>query len=915
MKELWRRLRWFVHRERFEREMDEEMRHHLALKAEERGSMEAANRQFGNVTLMKEKTRAMWTWTLWEQLGQDIRYGLRTMAANKLFTAMAVLSLALGIGANTAIYSFMDAIMIRAMAVRHPEELAIVNWRSKGEPPVIRSHNGSNYDEPGGGMTSPDYPYPAYEFLRDNNKLFSALFGYAYAGRLNLTIEGQAELGEAEYVTGGYFGGLGVTPAAGRLIGPDDDKPGATPVVTITYNFWRRRFGASANAVGKAILINGKPFSIAGVSAPEFFGVRPQNAPAIFIPVHDLQMVDLNPHNDVSARFIDGHFYWIGMMGRLRQGVGLQQAQAALAPQFRQWVNGTATNEKERAALPSLWLQEGGSGVDSLRRQYSKPLYILMAMVGLILTLACANIANLLLARATARQREMAVRLSLGAGRWRVMRQLLTESVLLSLWGGALGVFVGGIGIRALTWLLANGRENFTLRAQLDWRVLSFTLLAALVTGVLFGLAPAMQATRVDITPALKETRASKPRGRKRFGIPFGLSHVLVVSQIAISLLLVAAAGLFVRTLENLHSVNVGFNRENVLLFNLNAAQAGYKDDALKNFYADLQRRFRSIPGVRNATLSHMPLVADSNSTTGVTIPGQPIAEGRGPSTAVMQVGPAFFETMEIPILAGRPIDEHDREGSATVAVVNQVFAEKYFHGDPPMGRHFSLGGRKQGAVDMEIVGLAKTARYSSLKREVPPVVYTSYLQATKLRPVEWMYFELRTAGDPLKLGETVRRIVHEAGPRVPVAEMTTQARRIDQTIVQERTFAELCTCFGVLALVMACVGLYGAMAYTVTRRTSEIGIRMALGAARRRIVWMVLREVLALAGVGLAIGFAAVWETTAFLKSFLFGMKPNDPLALGGAVAILIACAILAGYAPAWRASRIDPMVALRHE
>jgi predicted permease len=602
------------------------------------------------------------------------------------------------------------------------------------------------------------------------------------------------------------------------------------------------------------------------------------------------------------------------MMGRLKTGVSLQRAHAALSAQFHQWVRSTAENEKERAALPALWLQKGGSGVDSLRRQYSKPLYVLMTMVALILAIACANIANLLLARAAARSREMAVRLSLGAGRLRVIRQLLTESLLLSLMGGTLGIVVALLGIRFLTLLLANGRDNFTLGATLDWRVLLFTMLIALATGILFGLAPAIQATKVDITPALKETRAGSSRGRtRRFAIPFGLSHVLVVSQIAVSLLLAAAAGLFVRTLGNLHSIDVGFNRENVLLFNVNAAQADYKDAALKNFYTELHRRFHAIPGVRNSTMTHLPLVSNSNSGTGVIIPGLAKTDGEEPNTSLVQIGPEFFATMQIPILLGRPIDARDREGAHATAVVNEVFAKKFFPGVSPIGRHFGFG--KTNSVDTEIVGVAKNTRYSSLKREIPPVVYLPYLQAGKNRPLEWMYFELRTAGDPLALANTVRRVVRDVDPQVPVADITTQSRTIDATITQERTFANLCTCFAGLALVMACVGLYATMAYAVTRRTSEIGIRMALGAQRLRIIWMVLRQVLILAVVGLAVGFTVAWETTAFLQSFLFGLKPNDPLALTAAVTILIACAFLAGYAPAWRASRIDPMVALRHE
>ena len=906
MKTLWRRLLWFAHRDRFDRELDEEMRHHLALKAEELGSAQAA-RRFGNVTLWKENSRAMWTGTFLEQLGQDIPYALRVWTANKLFFGLAVLSLALGIGANTAIYSFMDAIMIRALPVQHPEQLVILNWRAPKKIPIVRNHMGTSYEDPG-GQTSPNFPYPAYEFLRKNNQVFSTLLGYSAAGRLNLVVDGQAELGEGQYVSGDYFSALGVGPAAGRLIAQEDDRAGAAPVVTISYGFWQRRFGASDVAIGKSILINGRSFVIAGVSAPQFFGVRPQAAPVVFIPIHALGLVDLNRYSDVGARFIGSHFYWIEMMGRLKSGISLRQTGAVLGEQFHQWVAGTAENDKERSVLPALWVQEGGSGVDSLRRQYSKPLFILMTMAALLLTIACANIANLLLARAAARRREMAVRLSLGAGRLRIVRQLLTESLILAVSGGLLGIFVALAGIRSLTLLLANGRDDFTLRAELDWRVLFFTLAIALAAGILFGLAPAVQSTKVDVTPALKEARSANSRTRR-----FGLSHTLVVTQIALSLLLVAVAGLFVRTLGNLHAVDIGFNRENVLLFNINAAQAGYKGTVLTDFYTDLYRRFRALPSVRNATMTQMPLVAGWTSSTGVTIPGLSPPIGERLNTSMTQIGPHFFETMQIPILLGRPLDARDRAGAPLTAVVNEVFAKKYFSGVSLVGRHFGFGG--VNPVDTEIVGVARNTRYNSLKREIPPVVYTSYLQAGKNPPIEQMYFELRTAADPLALANVVRRIVHRAAPSVPVAEMTTQSRVIDSTIVQERTFASLCTGFGALALIMACVGLYATMAYAVARRTTEIGIRMALGALRHRVVWLVLRDVLLLAAIGLALGLVLVFETTAFLKSFLFGLQPNDPIALASAAAILVACAFLAGYIPAWRAARIDPMQALRHE
>jgi predicted permease len=914
--ELWRRLNWFLHRDRFEREIEEEMRHHLALKALEAGSLEAANRQFGNITLFKEESRTMWIGTLWEQLAQDIRYGFRTMAANKLFSAMAIFSLALGIGANTAIYSFMDAIMLRAMPVGHPEELAIMNLRAKADATVMRSRHGSGYAEPGGSVTTPNYPFQAYEFLRDNNHVFSTLFAYCGAGRLNLMADGQAELGVGEFVSGGYFSGLELVPAAGRLISPDDDRPGANLVAVISYGFWQRRFAGDASAIGKQIMADGKSLTIIGVAPQDFFGVRPQSPAEIFIPIRQFGSLDTNQRG-VSNWYFEPHTYWIEMMGRLRPGVTLAQAEAELAPKFHNWVLNSAETDAERVVLPSLWIQEGGSGVDSLRRQYSKPLYVLTAMVGLILLIACANIANLLLALAQARRREMAVRLSLGAGRFRVMRQLLTESLLLSLCAAALGTFFAYLGIRGLTWLLANGRENFTLHATLDWRVLSFTLSAAVATGILFGFAPAIQATQLDVAPALKETRAGSSRTRKhRFGLPFTLSHVLVVSQIAISLLLVAAAGLFVRTLGNLESVNLGFNRENVLLFDLNAAQAGYKESAVKNLYAELRQRFRSIPGVRGATMATVSLVNNSTDGTGISLPGAPPAGRRAPGSSVEMVGSDFFQTMEIPILAGRPVDDRDREGLPSTAVVNEVFAKKFFPGQYPIGRHFiAFGGANTPGTDIEIVGLSKTARYDSLKREIPPVMYLSYLQPIPRWPITAMVFQVRTSGDPLAIAGAIRKIVHDASPQVPVADITTQARQIDGTIVQERTFAELCTCFGALALVMACVGLYGTMAYAVSRRTSEIGIRMALGADRRNIVWMVLRQVLVLSAFGVLIGLVTVWETTAFLKSFLFGLQPNDPLSIGGAVGILVLCGILAGYAPAWRASRIDPMVALRHE
>ena len=844
----------------------------------------------------------MRTWTPFEQLLQDLRYALRAMGANPAFAAMAALSLALGIGANTAIYSFMDAILMRALPVQNPESLVVINWHTKDWPAVAHSFSGSNYRDPRLGMASGTFPFPAYERLRAGNQVCSTIFAFSQAGRLNLQIHGQADLADGQYVSGDYFRGLGVPPAAGRLIDGDDDRAGAPSIAVVSYAYARKRFGDAAAATGQPILINDLPFTVVGVAPPEFYGVNPAGPQDIFLPMHTSLLMDRIYAGDPNAKYVEGNYYWVQMMARLRAGVSISQAQAALATAFQQFVSSTATTDRERADLPLLFLQEGAGGLDNLRRQYSKPLYVLMTLVGLILAIACANIANLLLARATGRRREMALRLSLGAGRPRIVRQLLTESVLLAALGGLLGLAFARWGIQALTLLIANGRENFTLHAGLNWRVLAVAIALSLATGMLFGLAPALQATRVDLTSALRETRAGRTsRGR------VGLSQVLVVSQIAISLLLLIAAGLFVRTLTNLNSVALGFNRENLLLFTINAKQAGYRDDALVRFYASLQARLAGIPGVRGVTASQYALVSQSSSATQADIPGY---TGKDHGTDTLTVAPGFFTTMQIPVLLGREIQERDIGSTAHVAVVNEVFAKTYFGGENPIGRRF--GFNKQ-LPDIEIIGVSKIARYNSLKQDIRPTAYLPYSQ--NLKGLFQLVYEVRAAGDPLGLANTVRQAVHQADARVPVSNVITQARQVDQTIGQERTFAMLCTCFAVLAVLIACVGLYGTMAYNVARRTSEIGLRMALGAQRRRLLWMVLREVLLLAAAGLAIGLPAALAASHVVQSFLFEMKPNDPLALSAAAVVLLAAALAAGYGPAWRASRIDPWVALRHE
>jgi len=890
----------------------EEIELHLAEKAaelqadgmtEERARAEA-RRRFGNVGLKQEESREIWMTRFWSELGQDVRYGCRTMAANKAFSALAVLSLALGIGANTAIYSFMESILLRSLPVADPESLVVLNWHSR--PPqnadkewvhVVHGVQGILWPGDKDAMVSGMFPYAAFETLREENPVFSTLFGYFDGLKSNLAIRGQATSASTEYVTGEYFRGLAVSPAAGRLIGSEDDRPGAAPVAVISFATSQNRFEGPANAIGQPILVDNIPFTVIGVAPPEFFGVDPAAAPDIYLPLHTNLLVD---GAGAARMYGDGNFYWIEMMGRLRPGVSMARAQAVLAPRFHQWVAATATTDGERAKLPALMLNPGAAGLGSLRREYSKPLFVLLMMVGLILAVACANIANLLLARAAARRREMALRLSLGAGRFRVVRQLLTESVTLASLGGALGVLFAIWGVRSLTFLLSNGRENFTLHAELNWNVLGVTAALSVVCGLLFGLAPAIQSTRPDVMPALKNGRGGGPRRRAQ--------HALVVAQIAISFCLLVAAGLFVRTLSKLHSVQLGYSREHILLFSLNARQAGHRDPEIATFYADLRKRFESIPGVSSATLSHASIISAGHA--GATYRGtMKIGAVTIQGASVLVAGPRFLTTMQIPILAGREIDDRDQPGSTPVAVISERLAQTYFGDENPVGRRIAFQDEKR---DFEIVGVSANLRYGGLKEGGSSM--TVFTAASQFSP-DRVTYALRTAGDPLRYVKSVYEIVREEDSRLPVTNVVTQAAEIDRTISQELTFAKLCTGFAVLALLIACVGLYGTMSYSVARQTSEIGIRMALGAQCSAVVWMVLRRVLILTTVGLAISVPAALSASRLVKSFLFDTQPNDPVTLVLAGVVLVSAAILAGYAPARRASRIDPVAALRHE
>lgn len=908
---MLRRLKYWLESARRGETLREEMELHLAEKAADlqadgmtaRRAQAEAHRRFGNAGLKQEESREIWMTQFLSELVQDVRYGFRTMAANKVFSALAVVSLALGIGANTAIFSLMESILLRSLPVADPESLVVLNWQSR--PPqnankewvhVVHGVQGMMWPGDKGTLVTGMFPYGAFETLREENPFFSTVFGYFNGRKRTLGVRGQAMSASTEYVSGEYFRGLAVSPAAGRLIESEDDRPGATPVAVISFAASQNRFGGPPSAIGQPILVDNVPFTVIGVAPPEFFGVDPASAPELYLPLHTSLLVE---GAGAARAFSDANFYWIEMMGRLRPGVSMAQAQAALAPRFHQWVAATATTDGERANLPALLLNPGAEGLGGLRREYSKPLYVLLAMVGLILATTCANIANLLLARAAARSREMAVRLSLGAGRFRVVRQLLTESVMLASLGGAFGILFAIWGVQALTFLFSKGQENFTLHAELNWSVLGVTAALSVVCGLLFGLVPAIQSTRPDVMPALKNGRAGGSRRRTQ--------QVLVVAQIAMSFLILFAAGLFVRTLDKLHSIQLGYARENILLFSLNARQAGHRDPEIATFYTDLRKRFEAIPGVNSASLSHSSII--SAGFARATVKGaMKIGTVTIDGARVMVTGPRFLTTMQIPILAGREIDDRDQPGSTAVAVISERLARTYFGKENPVGRRITFPEEKR---DFEIIGVSANLRNGSLKQESSMTVFVPVSQTSP----EGMTYALRTAGDPLRYAKNVRDIVRDADPRIAVTNVATQAAEIDRTINREITFAKLCTGFAVLALLTACVGLYGTMSYSVARQVGEIGIRMALGAQRGAVVWMVLRRVLILAGVGLAISVPAALGASRFVKSLLFGTQPNDPGTLALAGAVLLTAAILAGYAPARRASRIDPLAALRQE
>jgi len=914
-------LRRLLRRSREDAELSQELESHLqheiddnlALGMSPEEARRRANVKVGNTLVIRDKVwetnRIAWIEDTW----RDLRYAARTLAKTRSFTCVALLVMALGIGANTAIYSFLDALLLRFLPVSDPHSLVVVSWHAKSDrDSVTEGISGRTDPDPKLGVVGGIFPYPAFELFQKDDADFSDVFGYCRTreiGRANVVINGQADIAHGELVSGGFFKGLGVIPARGRLIIPDDDRQSAATVAVISHAFAEKHF-AESSPVGQSVLINNLPFTVVGVAPPEFFGVDPSRAPDIYVPMHaNIALGAQIPYGFAAKDYLDSNYYWVEVMARLRPGVTLAQAQARLSAQFQQWVATTVHHDAQKADLPVLFLREGAGGLDTLRRQFSQPLYILLTLTGLILAIACFNVANLLLARAASRKREIALRISEGASRWRIIRQLMTESIFLAGLGGAFGVLLAGWGIRFLATLFAGDIPQDNLHAELNWHVLAVAAALTLLTGVLFGLVPALQSSKLDLVSALKETRGGEARA-PRTSWRLNVSHVLVIGQIALSLLMLVAAGLFVRTLSNLQSVTLGFNRENLLLIGVNARQTGHRDPEISEFYGQLRQSLAAIPGVRNVSLSDGPILGTDNSEP-ITLPGHE----PDPGTRFLTIGPDFLATMQIPLIAGRDFVESDRPASPAVAIVSEEFARINFPNQNPVGHRLWLMARDHGNVarDMEIVGVSKNARYANLTEKTLPVVFIPYNQGDP-QPNQ-MYFVLRTAADPVGITASVRDVVHRADGRLPLSSVTTQKAEITDAMQQQIMLAELCSALAVLALTIACVGLYGTVSYAVARRTGEIGIRMALGARRGPVVWLVLRDVCLLAGAGLVISIPLALATSKFVQAFLFGMQHNDPLALSAAVAILVAAALLAGCVPARRAASIDPMTALRHE
>ena len=849
----------------------------------------------GGVEQVRQSVREVRAGVWLDSLVQDLRYGVRTLAKNPAFTLVAMATLGLGLGANTAMFSLLDQVVLRLLPVSHPEQLVIV--RETG------NHYGNSY---GPNTVS----WPMFEDLRDNNQVFSGMF-CRFPASVTIGYGDRVAQIPAELVSSAYFPILGVGAALGRTIAPDDDAvPDSRPVVVLSYSFWRSYFDGDRTIVGRTIALNSHAMTVIGVAQPDFDGVELGIPAKVFVPI--MIKTEMTPHSD-GLKDRRRRLSWVTAYGRLNAGVSLQQAQLSLQPlmhsilemevQQPEFTRSTTPADREPFLRNRIELLPGSE--NRLREYMRKPLWLLVALTGAVLLLACASLANLLLARATAREREFTVRLAIGAGRARIVRQLLVESLLLAVAGATLGLALAFVVDRVLLRIYLPVDAEFVVSPIPDGRVLAFIVGVMLLTSLVFGLLPAIQGSRTELILSLKDRSGALSAG----GI--SLRRMLVGIQVAMSVLLLFAAGLFVRTLRNLESLGPGFPTDHLLTFRIDPSLNGYSDEETKSFYERLNVNLQTMPGVASVGFSAMPLLkgyAWQNAVLGKDFEGAPIEE----QPVLSNVGPDYFATLGIPILAGRAFTVQD-DGPSKYAVINESFARQYFPGRTPIGQRFGLVDDKEPvSPDIEVVGVIPDKKYRDLRETPPAQAYFPYFQDAHFR---FMNIYLRTQADPRQIENELRERMRQFDPHVPVVGLQTMNEQIGFSLRTERLVASLSAVFGGLATLLAVIGLYGVTAYVVMRRTREIGIRIAVGALRSSVIAMIMREVLVLIGAGLVAGFSLALALANLVRSQLFGLNPRDPLTFIGSAVVLTMAAGLAGFLPALRASRVDPTTALRHE
>ncbi len=876
MGDFLRRLRFLFLGSRFDRDLAEEMRFHMDMRAAQQGDQPSARRQFGNATLLQEISRESWGFPFLTALRKDLAYGARSLAAHPGFTAAAVLSLALGIGANTAIFSIINAVMLRTLPVADPQALV----------------------EVGMGGSDNELSTPIWEQIRDHQQGFSGTIAFSDE-RFDLSDGGEIHPANGLWVTGDFFRVLGVPAMIGRTFTSVNDRPGGGsdgPVAVISYSFWRRHFPDDPNVTGKTIHLNRSPFVIVGVTPAWFTGIDVDHGFDVAVPIGNLNLMHARAAADPP------HYWWLHILARLRHGLSIPQAEerlAAVTPEILAATQSLERSPEDRAEYlkARFHLTPAGLGFSGTRTQYQTALPVLMGTVGLVLLIACANIANLLLARGAARQRELSVRMAIGASRGRVIRQLMTESILLAGCGTAAGFLLAQWGSRVLVHMLSTAGNQIQIDTSPDLRMLAFAVAVGALTAILFGLAPAVRATRVGLNPGLKESG----RGSGRLF----LGKLLVAVQVALSLVLLVGATLFLGTLRNLLAIDTGFDRHNILMVHATLPQSRAPQERGQTF-REILDRLRAVPGVISGAANQLVPIERAGWSERVAVEGYTPKSRGDASIFLNRVSAKYFATMRTPILTGRDFNEHDDLNSARVAIINQETARRFFGGANPIGRAMRMSEL------YTVIGVVKDTRYNRLNEKQRPIAYVAFTQDPA--PYGDMFYALRTRGTVESVIPAARAAVGDVDRGISL-EFRNFDAEVKDSLAQQRTVALLSTVFGALAVLLAMVGLYGVTAYSVERRRGEIGIRMALGAQRQAVVRLMLRDVVIIGIVGTAAGLAAALATGRLVESLLYGTRASDPIQLAGAAALLAAAIAIAAYLPARRAARLDPMTALRED